>query len=306
MEVIRTIAAWRDLREGWNADEGIGFVPTMGYLHAGHLALVQAARANQRRVAVSIFVNPLQFGPSEDFAAYPRDEARDLALLEMAGVDAVFAPPPEEMYPTSFATSITLAGPLVERLEGARRPGHFAGVATVVTKLFNIIQPTHAYFGQKDAQQVAVVRRFVADLALPVQIDVQSIVREPDGLAMSSRNVYLAPNERQAALVLRRALLAGQSAIQGGATDAEAIREVMRTTIAADPLATLDYADVVDPATFAPLDTIQPPTLLALVAKVGKPRLLDNFLLRADGTWDVGVTTTDTPALKEASDARER
>jgi pantoate--beta-alanine ligase len=292
MEIIRTIAAWRARRAGWDEAEGIGFVPTMGYLHAGHLALVRAARANQRRVAVSIFVNPLQFGPSEDFAAYPRDEARDLALLEMAGVDAVFAPTPEEMYPTGFATSVTLAGPLVERLEGARRPGHFAGVATVVTRLCNIIQPTHAYFGQKDAQQVAVVRRFVADLALSVQIQVHPIVREPDGLAMSSRNVYLTPDERQAALVLRRALLAGQAAVQGGATDAEAIRELMRATIAAEPLAALDYADVVDPATFVPLATVQPPALLALVAKVGKPRLLDNVLWRADGTWDVGVTAT--------------
>jgi pantoate--beta-alanine ligase len=294
MERIRTIAAWRALRAGWAADEGIGFVPTMGFLHAGHLALVAAARTAQRHVAVSIFVNPLQFGPSEDFAAYPRDEARDLALLEMAGVDAVFMPTPEEIYPAGFATTVTLAGPLVERLEGARRPGHFAGVATVVTKLFNIIQPTHAYFGQKDAQQVAVVQRFAADLALPVAILVRPIVREPDGLAMSSRNVYLAPDERVAALVLRRALLAGQAAVQNGATDATTLRELMQSTVAAEPLATLDYADVVDPATFVPLTTVQPPALLALVAKVGKPRLLDNFLLRADGTWDVGVPVADT------------
>ncbi len=289
MEILRTIAAWRAHRAGWDEREGIGFVPTMGYLHAGHLSLVRMAREQNRRVAVSIFVNPLQFGPHEDFAAYPRDEARDLALLERAGVDAVFLPTPDEMYPAGFATSVTLSGPLVERLEGARRPGHFAGVATVVTKLFAIIQPTVAYFGQKDAQQVAVVHRFTADLALPVRIVVCPIIREVDGLAMSSRNVYLTPPERQAALVLRRALDAGKSAVEAGARDAEAIRAAMRAVIAAEPLAVLDYVDVVDPATFVPLEAVQAPMLLAIVAKVGKPRLLDNYLLRADGTWDMGI-----------------
>jgi pantoate--beta-alanine ligase len=296
MEICRTIASWRAVRDGWAALEGIGGVPTMGYLHAGHLSLVRLARAQNRRVVVSIFVNPLQFGPAEDFAAYPRAEARDLALLEAAGVDAVFMPAPAEMYPPGFATSVTLHGPLVERLEGARRPGHFAGVATVVTKLFTLMQPTQAYFGQKDAQQVAVVRRFVADLDLPVRIVVGPIVREPDGLALSSRNVYLAPAERRAALVLHRALEAGQAAIMRGADDAEAIRATMRAVIAGAPLATLDYADVVDPATFAPLAHVQPPALLALVAQVGTPHLLDNYLWRADGSWDVGVTA---PAAEE-------
>jgi pantoate--beta-alanine ligase len=289
MDICRTIEAWRALRAGWSATEDIGCVPTMGYLHAGHLSLIRMARSQNRRVVVSIFVNPLQFGPAEDFAAYPRDEARDLALLEAAGVDAVFMPSPAEVYPPGFATSVTLHGPLVERLEGARRPGHFAGVATVVTKLFTIMQPTHAYFGQKDAQQVAVVRRFVADLNLPVRIVVGPIVREPDGLALSSRNVYLAPAERQAALVLHRALDTAKTAVENGEDDAARIRAIMRDVIAREPLATLDYADVVDPTTFEPLARMQPPALLALVAQVGSPHLLDNYLWRADGTWDVGV-----------------
>ena len=293
MEIIRSIDAWRELRASWGGAGGIGFVPTMGYLHAGHLSLVGLARAEQAHVVVSIFVNPLQFGPSEDLAAYPRDEARDLALLELSGVDAVLLPPPEEVYPPGFVTSVTLSGPVVERLEGARRPGHFAGVATVVTKLCNIVQPTHAYFGQKDAQQVAVVRRFVADLNLPVTLVIGPIIRESDGLAMSSRNVYLTPPERAAATVLRRALLAGQATIAAGESSADAVRAAMRAVIAAEPLAALDYADVAHPDTFAPLDTVAPPALLALVAQVGKPRLLDNFVWRADGTWDVGVTIAE-------------
>lgn len=289
MEIIRTVEGWRSLRGSWASRDGVGFVPTMGYLHAGHLSLVRLARAQQARVAVSIFVNPLQFGPSEDLAAYPRDEARDLALLQAAEVDAVFIPTPTEMYPAGFASSVALSGPLVERLEGARRPGHFAGVATVVTKLFNMVQPTHAYFGQKDAQQAAVVRRFVADLNLPVRIIIGPIVREPDGLAMSSRNVYLAPAERQAALVLHRSLAAAHDAIIAGERDAEQIRVIIQQTVTAEPLAKIDYADVVDPDTFVPLATAQPPALLALVARVGQPRLLDNYLWRADGSWDVGT-----------------
>ncbi|MBA3822754.1 MAG: pantoate--beta-alanine ligase [Ktedonobacterales bacterium] len=288
MEVVRSVAAWRALRANWGTGVEIGFVPTMGYLHAGHLSLVQMARAAHARVVVSIFVNPLQFGPSEDLAAYPRDEARDLTLLELSGVDAVFLPSPAEMYPPDFATGVTLSGPLVERLEGARRPGHFAGVATVVTKLFGIVGPSHAYFGQKDAQQLAVVRRFVADLALPVEIVAGPIIREPDGLALSSRNVYLTPPQRAAATVLRRALAAGRFASDTGMHDAKSMLAAMRAVIAAEPLATLDYVDVVDPATFVPRDHGGPGSLLVLVAQVGKPRLLDNYLWRADGTWDTG------------------
>ena len=289
MEIIRTIEAWQAVRATWQDAAGVGVIPTMGYLHAGHLSLVGMARQQQARVAVSIFVNPLQFGPSEDLAAYPRDEAHDLALLAAAEVDAVFIPSAAEMYPAGFATQITVSGPLTERLEGARRPGHYAGVATVVSKLFAIMRPTHAYFGQKDAQQLAVVRRFVADLNLPVQIIAGSIIREHDGLAMSSRNIYLSPVERAAALVLQHALAVAQTAINNGERRAEAIRAIVGDSIAAEPLATLDYVDVVDPATFLPLAVVQPPALLDLVVKIGKPRLLDNFLWRADGTWDVGV-----------------
>lgn len=293
MEVVTTLPAWRALRAGWATEAGVGFVPTMGFLHAGHRSLVHAARREQARVAVSIFVNPLQFGPAEDLASYPRDLPRDLALLEAAGVDAVFAPDAAAMYPAGFVTSVALSGPVVERLEGARRPGHFTGVATVVTKLFGIVQPTAAYFGQKDAQQCAVVRRVVADLNLPVTIRVLPIARAADGLALSSRNVYLAPPERTAALVLRRALEAAKDAVEAGERRAAALRERMAAVVAAEPLAALDYADVVDPATCAPLDDLAPPALFALVARVGRPRLLDNYLWRGPGDWETGVVTPD-------------
>ncbi len=288
MRVFSDLDAWRAHRLAWPGGAEVGFVPTMGALHEGHLALVRAARARHPRVVASIFVNPLQFGPSEDLASYPRDLPRDLRLLELAGVDVVLAPAPEAMYPPGFVTSVTLSGPLVERLEGARRPGHFNGVATVITKLFALVLPTHAYFGQKDAQQVAVIRRVLTDLSLPVRLVVHPIVRDADGLALSSRNVYLSPDERRAALVLKRALEAGQAVAMGGAGDVDAARAAMRATIASEPLAVLDYADVVDPATFEPLETLRPPPKLAVLARVGQPRLLDNFAWRADGTWDAG------------------
>ncbi len=291
MEIVRSVAAWRTLRASWGDGVELGFVPTMGALHAGHLSLVRRARAAHARVVVSIFVNPLQFGPEEDLAAYPRDEARDLALLDLSGVDAVFIPPLEEMYPPDFTTRVIVWGAVTSRLEGAQRPGHFDGVATVVTRLMGIVGPTHAYFGQKDAQQVAVVRRFVADLALPVAVVVGPIVREPDGLALSSRNVYLTPPERAAATVLRRALEAGRAAAMAGERDAENLLELMRAVVAAEPLATLDYVDVVLPDSFVPLDGVGPGTLFVLVVQVGKPRLLDNYLWRADDTWDTGIIT---------------
>ncbi len=232
----------------------------------------------------------MQFGQNEDLSAYPRDLPHDLELLRTAGVDAVLVPTPTTMYPAGFATTVALSGPLVAELEGARRPGHFAGVATVVTKLCNLTQPTHAYFGQKDAQQVAVVRRFVADLNLPCAVVVCPIVREADGLAMSSRNVYLAPAERQAALVVRRALEAGRALITDGERAPATIRAAMAATIATEPLAMLDYAEVVHPDTFVSLAAVTPPALLAIVARVGQPRLLDNYLWRSDSTWDLGVT----------------
>jgi pantoate--beta-alanine ligase len=292
MRVVETVAEMRRVRGEWaDARVGrVGFVPTMGYLHAGHLSLAMAARAENDAVVASIFVNPTQFGPNEDLARYPRDLPRDLALLESAGMDLVFAPSVEQMYPAGFATYVEPTGVLAERLEAARRPGHFRGVATVVAKLFQIVAPSRAYFGQKDAQQVAVIRRLVVDLNFPLELRIMPTVREPDGLAMSSRNAYLGPDDRVAATVLTRALSEGRRVFgphPGG--DASAVVRAMEAVVAAEPRAGLDYADVCDPDTFAPLETLRAPSLLAIAARVGPARLIDNFLLRADGTWDEGV-----------------
>ncbi|HEX6542779.1 MAG TPA: pantoate--beta-alanine ligase [Ktedonobacterales bacterium] len=290
MQVIETVDEMRAVRRGW-ASGSVGLVPTMGYLHAGHLSLVERARAENDHVVVSIFVNPAQFGPHEDLSRYPRDLPRDLALLESAGVDVVFAPGVEQMYPAGFATYVEPAGVLAERLEAATRPGHFRGVATVVAKLFQVITPDNAYFGQKDAQQVAVVRRMVSDLNLPVQIRIMPIVREADGLAMSSRNKYLGPEDRAAAIVLSRALQAGMRAFESQPVGSVAdVIAAMAEVVAAEPRAQLDYADVCDPDTFIPLTELRSPALLAIAAKVGPARLIDNVLLRADGTWETGVS----------------
>jgi pantoate--beta-alanine ligase len=262
----------------------------MGYLHAGHLSLVERARAENGHVIVSIFVNPTQFAPTEDLSRYPRDLPRDLAMLEAAGVDVVFTPNADEMYPPGYAIYIEPSGTLAERLESATRPSHFRGVATVVTKLHQIITPDNVYFGQKDAQQVAVVRRLVADLNLPVAVRALPIVREADGLAMSSRNKYLGPEERAAAAVLNRALQAGAAAFDSQpAEGVAAVIAAMTRVVADEPRAQLDYADVCDPDTFVPLTELRPPALLAIAAKVGPARLIDNFLLRTDGTWEKGV-----------------
>lgn len=290
MQVIETVDEMRAVRRGW-ASGSVGLVPTMGYLHAGHLSLVERARAENDHVVVSIFVNPAQFGPHEDLSRYPRDLPRDLALLESAGVDVVFTPGVEQMYPAGFATYVEPAGVLAERLEAATRPGHFRGVATVVAKLFQVITPDNAYFGQKDAQQVAVVRRMVSDLNLPVQIRIMPIVREADGLAMSSRNKYLGPEDRAAAIVLSRALQAGMRAFESQPVGSVAdVIAAMAEVVAAEPRAQLDYADVCDPDTFIPLTELRSPALLAIAAKVGPARLIDNVLLRADGTWETGVS----------------
>ena len=289
MRLITTLEDLRQTRDGWSRQgRTIGLLPTMGYLHAGHLSHARTARAENDIVVASIFVNPTQFGPNEDLARYPRDLPRDSALLADAGVDAIFAPSADAMYPAGFATWVEPAGPLTERLEAARRPGHFRGVATVVTKLLLLVAPTRAYFGQKDAQQVAVVRRLIADLNLPVELRVGPTIREPDGLAMSSRNVYLTGDARSAATALYRALTAGRAAFDAAPSSADAVREAMRSVIAAEPLATLDYADVCNPTTCAPLDAPWAPALLAVAARVGSTRLIDNFLLRADGSWDTG------------------
>lgn len=289
MWLLETVDHVRELRRE-QAGKTLGLVPTMGYLHAGHLSLARAARAENAVVVASIFVNPTQFGPTEDLARYPRDLPHDLAQLESAGVDAVFAPSATQIYPAGFATYVEPTGVLAERLEAARRPGHFRGVATVVAKLFQIVQPDRAYFGQKDAQQVAVIRRLAADLNVPLELRILPTVRERDGLAMSSRNSYLGPEDRAAATVLYGALRAGRAAFDANRReDAGPVIEAMRAVVAAEPRASLDYADVSDPNTFEPLATLRAPALLAIAAQVGPARLIDNFLLRADGTWDEGV-----------------
>jgi pantoate--beta-alanine ligase len=281
MQLFRTIAELRAARAALPPGARLGLVPTMGYLHAGHLSLVAQARAACDVVAVSIFVNPTQFGPTEDLSRYPRDEARDLALLEAGGVDWVFLPSAAEIYPPGFQTYVDVRE-VTQVLEGAMRPTHFAGVATVVAKLFNLVQPHAAYFGQKDAQQVVVIRRMVQDLNFPVEIVVGAIVRESDGLAMSSRNVYLDPAERQAALVLSRALHAAAAHWTAGERDGTALRATMRAVLAAEPLAHPDYVSIADPATLAELDAIgaDQAALASLAVRIGKgTRLIDNMVL---------------------------
>jgi len=276
MKVIETIAEMRKLR--LKLAEPVGLVPTMGYLHEGHLALVRQARIENSSVVVSIFVNPTQFGPREDFKQYPRDPQRDLALLEKEKTDIVFMPSQAEMYPPQFSSWVE-AGKLAERLEGASRPGHFRGVATVVAKLFNIVQPTRAYFGQKDAQQAAVVKRMVADLNMNLEIVTVPTVREPDGLAMSSRNTYLNAEERQAALVLYRALSLAQQLYSQGGRNAQRLRQEMTALIQKEPLANIDYVSVAHPETMEELDKVSPPALVSLAVKIGKTRLIDNIVL---------------------------
>jgi len=259
-------------------DEPVGLVPTMGYLHEGHLSLVQRAKEECASVVVSIFVNPTQFGPNEDLAAYPRDMERDLRLLDSLGVNLVWTPTPEIMYPGGYQTWVQVEA-LAKPLEGAQRPGHFRGVATVVAKLFNGVQPAKAYFGQKDAQQVAVIRQMTRDLNFPIEIVVCPTVREPDGLAMSSRNAYLGPEQRQAATVLYRALSAAREAYESGERDAEKLRALMRATIAAEPLAKMQYVSCADYDTLEELDQVTGKALLSMAVFVGKTRLIDNFVL---------------------------
>lgn len=280
MKVITTIPDLRALRANLSPQHTLGFVPTMGYLHAGHISLVELARKENSVVVVSIFVNPTQFGPNEDFARYPRDTERDMAMLREAGVDWVFAPSVEEMYPPGYSTYVDVRE-VTARLEGELRPGHFTGVATVVAKLFNIVQPHRAYFGQKDAQQAAVIRKMAADLNFPLQIVVGQTVREPDGLAMSSRNIYLNAEERQAALCLYNALSAAQALWEKGERRGSALREAMQQVLAAEPLARADYVSVADPLTLRELDDSGQAheALASLAVRIGKTRLIDNFLL---------------------------
>ena len=261
----------------------VGLVPTMGYLHEGHLSLVRRARRSDDNVVVSIFVNPAQFGPQEDFEHYPRDPERDLLLLKAEGADVVFMPGAGEVYPSGFDGWEEVRGPLVERLESAARPGHFRGVTTVVARLLRIVQPDRAYFGQKDAQQLRVIRKLVRDLGLPVEVIGVPIVRDADGLALSSRNVYLSPEERGAALVLPRALALARRLVSDGERDANVVRNAVRELITGEPLVRLEYASVADEETLGELDTIDRVALLLLAARVGSTRLIDNTVLLPGG-----------------------
>jgi len=276
VKVVEKIAEMRSLRRG--LAEPVGFVPTMGYLHEGHLSLVRGARVESHSVVASIFVNPTQFGPREDFANYPRDIERDLTLLAEEAADVVFVPSAVEMYPERFDVYVD-GGKVTERLEGDCRPGHFRGVTTVVAKLFNIVRPTRAYFGQKDAQQTAVIKKMVADLNMDLEVVTLPTVREPDGLAMSSRNTYLNPAERRAALILYQALHLVQRLWLKGEKDAGRLRREMIALIQREPLASIDYISVADAGTLDELDEIKPPALVSLAVRIGRTRLIDNIVL---------------------------
>jgi pantoate--beta-alanine ligase len=280
MQTITTIHAmqtWADATR--TRGERIGLVPTMGYLHAGHLSLVAEARRHADRVAASIFVNPLQFGPSEDLARYPRDLERDTAMLTDAGTDVLYLPTVSEMYPEGSQTTVTVEH-VTQGLCGDSRPGHFRGVTTVVAKLFNAVKPHVAVFGQKDFQQLVAIRRMARDLDFDIEIIAAPIVREPDGLAMSSRNAYLSPEERRAARCLSHALQLAEAAAQRGEANAAAIRQLAASAIATEPRARIDYIAVVDPDTMRPVDQITGPTLLALAVFIGLTRLIDNTVLK--------------------------
>ncbi len=278
MEVAATVEEMRALRRRFEGS--VGLVPTLGFLHEGHLSLVRAARQRDDRVVVSCFVNPTQFGPGEDYERYPHDPERDLSLLRPEGVDAVFLPAKEEIYRDGDATFVEVAG-MDDLLEGAHRPGHLRGVATVVAKLLHIVQPHRAYFGQKDAQQLVVVRRMVRDLHLDVEIVARPTVREPDGLAMSSRNVYLSPQEREAALVLSKALRQAEQRFAGGERDGERLRTAMRELIGQEPLAQLDYVSVADVETLQELELVEGAALASLAVRIGRTRLIDNVILQS-------------------------
>ena len=276
MKLLESVAEFRRARA--EASGSLGLVPTMGYLHLGHMALVERAREENDSVAVSIFVNPTQFGPSEGYQAYPRDLRRDLEFLKAEGVKLVFAPPPEEIYSPGFDTWVEV-GALAERLEGTSRPDHFRGVATVVMKLFNIVRPDRAYFGQKDAQQVRVMEKMVADLDLGLEVVAVPTVREPDGLAISSRNIHLSPDERKTATVLWSSLSAARDRWAQGEARASILKKVIVSTIEKEPLARLDYVSTADSSSLEEMDTIDRPTLVSLAVWVGKTRLIDNITL---------------------------
>jgi pantoate--beta-alanine ligase len=276
--IVRTRADLRDALDG--VDRPIGLIPTMGWLHDGHRALIQRARRSDATTVVTIFVNPRQFNVAQDYTKYPRDETRDLAICEAEGVDVVFAPDASEVYPAGFDTTVSV-GAVAQPLEGAARPGHFDGVATVVAILFGLVGAEHAYFGQKDAQQVMVIGQMARDLAIPTEVIACPTVREPDGLALSSRNVHLSADQHRAAPVLRRALLAARARWESGERSADLLRDAMWETLAAEPLANVEYVSVADGTTLAELERVDGPALLSLAVRFGHTRLIDNEPLGA-------------------------
>jgi len=279
MKVIKSIPALKSAVRRWKSkNRTIGFVPTMGYLHEGHLSLVRASKKKADVTVVSIFVNPTQFGPKEDFRTYPRDFERDAGLLKREGIDVLFYPDAEEMYPGGYKTHVEVHD-LQDKLCGRSRPGHFQGVSTVVLKLFNIVRPDYAFFGQKDAQQAIILRRMARDLDLDVGVEVIPIVREADGLAMSSRNTYLGPDERKAGLSLSRSLRQAKMRIDAGERRPAVILGAMKEMIAAEPLARIDYIEAVDIDTLEPVKEISERTLIALAVFIGKTRLIDNMIV---------------------------
>jgi pantoate--beta-alanine ligase len=277
MKIADSIPLMKSLRK--QISGSVGFVPTMGYLHQGHMSLVKQARSENDIVVVSIYVNPTQFGPSEDFEKYPRDAERDLALLEYEKTDIVFMPSNKEMYPEGYKSWVAV-DTLTDPLEGSCRPGHFKGVTTIVAKLFNIVQPTKAYFGQKDAQQALVIKKMTIDLNMNLDVIVSSTIREPDGLAMSSRNIYLNPKERQAAIILYKALTKAQELWKKGEKNAGHIRHEMISMIQKEPLATIEYVSIADAETLAEIDDINRPAVASMAVKFGKTRLIDNFIFK--------------------------
>lgn len=279
MQIATTIKEVRTQVKAWKKEGlSVGFVPTMGYLHEGHGSLISRARKENDKVVVSIFVNPMQFGPGEDLESYPRDLEKDSAYCESLGADLIFHPEPSEMYTDGFCSYVDMSV-LTEELCGLSRPVHFRGVCTVVSKLFNIVQPDRAYFGQKDAQQLAIIKRMVQDLNMDLEIIGCPIVREEDGLAKSSRNTYLSAEERQAALVLSKAVKLGQELVAAGEKDAKKIVSEMSALIEKEPLARIDYVKAVDGLTMQQIDTVKEPMLVALAVYIGKTRLIDNFMI---------------------------
>ena len=282
MKVVHTIKEVREIVKEWKKEGlSVGFVPTMGYLHEGHKSLILKSVSQNDRTVVSDFVNPTQFGPTEDLARYPRDLKRDSELVESAGADLLFNPEPSEMYPPHFTTTVNTTE-VTEHLCGARRPVHFGGVCQVLTKLFNIVTPDRAYFGQKDAQQLAVVRRFVRDLNFDIEIIGCPIIREDDGLAKSSRNTYLSPEERKAAVILYKSLMKGKALIEAGERSSKKVIDEITKVLNTEPLAKVDYVSVVDNINIQPIDTIKGEVLVAIAVYIGTTREIDNFIIEVN------------------------